>query len=126
MKVYGLAEVLASSILVQPVEIIAREKYMSNFHLYLTNCDESDCITIRESCITGAIPILTNHGVFKERDGIHFELKDNDHMSYIKIAIEILKIMKDPNIDTFRQKLKGSKTVIKWIDIAAKWLEEDL
>jgi hypothetical protein len=40
--------------------------------------------------------------------------------------IEILKIMKDPNIDTFRQKLKGSKTVIKWIDIAAKWLEEDL
>ena len=110
----------------QPVEIIAREKYMSNFHLYLSNSDsEIDCITVKESCITGAIPLLANHGVFKERDGIRFELKDNDPMSYVKIALEILKIMKDPNIDTFRQKLKGSKTVIKWIDIAAKWLQEE-
>ena len=35
------------------------------------------------------------------------------------------KIMKDPNIDTFRQKLKESKNVMKWIDIAAKWLQEE-
>ena len=110
----------------QPVEIIAREKYMSNFHLYLSNSDsEIDCITVKESCITGAIPLLANHGVFKERDGIRFELKDNDPMSYVKIALEILKIMKDPNIDTFRQKLKESKNVMKWIDIAAKWLQEE-
>jgi len=109
----------------QPVEIIAREKYMSNFHLYLTRCDESDCITIRESCITGAIPILANYGVFKERDGIHFELKDTNPVSYVTIALEILKIMKDPGIDTFRQQLKGSKNLIRWIDVAAKWLQEE-
>jgi glycosyltransferase involved in cell wall biosynthesis len=110
----------------QPMDIIIREKHMSNFHLYLTNSDsEIDCITIRESYITGAIPILANHGVFKERDGIHFDLIEDNPMSYVRIALEILKIMKDPNIDTFRQQLKGSKTIIKWIDVAAKWLQEE-
>jgi hypothetical protein len=110
----------------QPMDIIIREKYMSNFHLYLTNSDsEIDCISVKESCITGAIPLLANYGVFKERDGIHYELKDTDPMSYVKIGIEILKIMKDPSIDTFRQKLKGSKNIIRWIDIAAKWLQEE-
>ena len=109
----------------QPLEIIAREKYMSNFHLYLTNSDsEIDCITVRESCITGAIPILSKHGIFNERDGIHFELKEGNPMSYAMIAIELIKLMKDKNLDTFRDKLKESKNLIRWNDVAAKWLEE--
>lgn len=111
----------------QPLEIIAREKYMSNFHLYLTNSDsEIDCITVRESCVTGAIPILSTHGIFNERDGIHFELNEGDAMSYVRIAIELIKLMKDNNLDTFRNKLKESKNLIKWDTVAAKWLDEEV
>ena len=111
----------------QPLEIIAREKYMSNFHLYLTNSDsEIDCITVRESCITGAIPILSKHGIFKERDGIHFDLNESNPMSYAFIAIELIKLMKDKNLDTFREGLKESKNLIRWIDVAGKWLQEEI
>jgi hypothetical protein len=110
----------------QPLEIIAREKYMSSFHLYLTNSDsEIDCITVRESCLTGAIPILSKHGIFNERDGIHFELSEGNPMSYAMIAMEIIKLMKDKNLDILRQNLKASKNLIRWVDVAAKWLQEE-
>ena len=108
----------------QPVEIIAREKYMSNFHLYLTNIDEVDCITIRESCITGTIPLISNHGIFKERSGVHFELNEKNPMSYTQIALQIIELMKNPNIDSLRNTLKASPTIIPWVDIAAKWIQE--
>jgi hypothetical protein len=109
----------------QPLEIIAREKYLSSYHLYLTNSDsEIDCISVRESCITGAIPLLSTHGIFKERDGIHFDLGDMSKMAYTKIGLEIINLMNDQNIDVFRQRLKESKHLINWIDIAAKWLQE--
>ena len=59
----------------QPLDIIIREKQMSSFHLYVTNSfSEIDCISIRESLATGAIPLISNFGVFKERDGIHFDI----------------------------------------------------
>ena len=108
----------------QPVEIIAREKHMSSFHLYMTNSDsEIDCITVKESCLTGAIPILSKYGVFNERDGIHFNLVEGSPVSYAMIAVEIVKLMKDPNLDVLRQELKKSKNLIDWSNIASKWLE---
>lgn len=109
----------------QPVDIIIREKYMSNFHLYLTNSDsEIDCISVRESCITGAIPLISNHGIFKERAGVHFELNETNPMSYAEIALQIVQLMKSPNIDALRNKLKKSPTIISWVDVAAKWIQE--
>jgi len=108
----------------QPIEVIAREKYMSSFHIYLTNIDsEIDCITVKESCLTGAIPILSKHGVFNERDGIHFELTEGSPVSYAMIAVEIVKLMKDPNLDVLREQLKKSKNLIDWSSIASRWLE---
>jgi len=109
----------------QPMEMIRREKYMSNFHLYLTNSDaEIDCINIRESCLTGAIPILSNHGIFKERDGIHIEIDETNQASYINAALKVLELMKDPGLEVYRNNLKNSKTLISWSDVAAKWLEQ--
>jgi glycosyltransferase involved in cell wall biosynthesis len=106
----------------QPVEIIAREKYLSNFHLYLSNSDaEIDCISVRESCITGAIPIISNHGIFKERAGIHFDINESNPGSYANVAIEILGLMKKDN-ESIRSNLKESPTIISWEDISAKWL----
>jgi glycosyltransferase involved in cell wall biosynthesis len=109
----------------QPMDLIIREKYMSNFHLYLSNSDsEIDCITVRESCVTGAIPILSSHGVFKDRDGIHFEIVEDKPMTYANVALNIINIMKDPNLDTFRNNLKGSSHLIRWMDVAKLWLKE--
>ena len=107
----------------QPVEIIAREKYYSSFHLYLCNSNsEIDCISVRESCITGAIPLISNYGIFKERSGIHFDIEDTP-MSYVNVGLKIVELMKK-DLDSLRTTLKESPTIISWTDIAAKWLQE--
>jgi hypothetical protein len=109
----------------QPMDVIIREKYMSNFHLYLSSSDtEIDCITIKESIITGAIPLISTYGIFKEREGLHFDLGDGSPMAYGNIALKILEIMKDPTLDIFRENLKKSNTIISWNDISARWLQQ--
>ena len=109
----------------QPIEVIAREKHMSNFHLYLSNSDsEIDCISIKESIISGAIPLISTYGIFKEREGLHFDLGDGSPMTYGNIALKILEIMKDPTLDIFRENLKKSNTIVSWKDISARWLQQ--
>ena len=119
----------------QPVDVIVREKYMSSFHLYLSNAEaEIDCITVKESLVTGAIPILSTAGVFREREGIKFDLGDSSPTVYINIALKIIELMKGQgtgqvqgtgqSLDVFRDTLKKSSTIISWIDISAKWIQE--
>jgi hypothetical protein len=115
----------------QPVDVIVREKYMSSFHLYLSNVEaEIDCITVKESLVTGAIPILSTAGVFREREGIKFDLGDSSPTVYMNIALKIIELMKGQgqsplqSLDVFRDTLKKSNTIISWIDISAKWIQE--
>jgi len=109
----------------QPMNIIAREKYLSNFHIYLSNSEaEIDCITVKESLVTGAIPLISNFGVFMDREGIKFDLGDMSPNTFANIALKIIEIMRDPKLDVFRETLKKSNTIISWIDISAKWLQE--
>jgi len=111
----------------QPMDVIIREKYMSNFHLYLSR-DESeiDCITIKESIVAGAIPLISTFGIFKEREGLHFDLRDSSPNAYANIAANILEVMKDPTLDVYRETLKKSRTIESWVNISAKWLERSL
>jgi len=106
----------------QPLEIIVREKYMSNFHLYTTNSSEIDCISVKESLVAGAIPLISNTSIFKERDGIHFDIDDSNPMSYANVALKALEMMKGP-LDSLRQNLRESKTLESWEDVAIKWLD---
>lgn len=108
----------------QPVEIICREKYLSNFHFYVTNTrGEIDCISIKESLITGAIPLISNYGVFKERDGIHFDLDDNNPKQMNGIAIKILQLLREPEkLNQIRTQLRFSPTIKDWNEIAPEWL----
>lgn len=108
----------------QPMDIIIREKYMSNFQLYITNTiGEIDCISIRESLATGCIPLISNFGVFKEREGIHFDLIDGDNKSYGMIAIKIIQLLKDlEKMNEYREKNKSSLLLIDWQEVANKWL----
>jgi hypothetical protein len=108
----------------RPVDEIAREKQRSTFHLYVTDCPgEIDCISIRESLVSGCIPLLSNKGVFKDREGLHFDLDKG----YQHIAEGILKIMSKPDfLEMTRQQFKRSKTVCSWKKVASEWLEKSL
>jgi glycosyltransferase involved in cell wall biosynthesis len=108
----------------QNIEFIVREKYLSSFQLYITNTiSEIDCISIRESLVTGCIPLISNFGVFKEREGIHFEFIENDHVLNA-IGQEIVKLTKDINkMNVLRNVFKKSKTILSWEDISNLWLK---
>jgi len=106
----------------QPMDIIIREKYMSSFHLYVTESTaEIDCISIRESLITGAIPLLSNFGLFKDRPGIHFDV--TDQRSYQIIGLQIIEMIRQKdNLEKFRDEMKQSELIVGWNDIADRWL----
>ena len=107
----------------QSTNIIVREKYLSTFQLYITNTpSEIDCISIRESLITGCIPLISNFGVFQEREGIHFELYD--HESVLKeIAIQIIRLYENPKqIDHFSKIFQKSSTILSWDDVGNRIL----
>jgi hypothetical protein len=109
----------------QSAEIIAREKYRSNFQLYLSNSDEEiDCISIRESCLTGCIPIISNYGVFRDRVGIHmnYDPKNKDLNQFvIKQIIDLFH--KDDMCEKIRTLLPKTKMVTNWNEIAKEWLQ---
>lgn len=109
----------------QPLDVIVRDKYLSSFHLYLTNSEaEIDCITVKESLVTGTIPLISTFGVFGNREGIKFELGDMSQNVCGNIALKIITLMRDPKLDVYRDTLKKSSSIISWIDIAAKWIQE--
>jgi hypothetical protein len=109
----------------QSIEIIVREKYMSSFQLYITNTNaEIDCISIRESLVTGCIPLISNFGVFAEREGIHYNLIDTEPELMKEIAINIVKLINDKDkLNILRDVFKKSSTIISWETIANKILE---
>lgn len=104
----------------QSITLIAREKHMSTFHLYITDSDgEIDCISVRESLVAGCIPLLLNDAVFKERHGVHFE-KD---MPFDEIPKAILRLMYDSQkCKDLQKKLSTSDTIMDWNTIAKKWV----
>jgi len=109
----------------QPMDIIIREKYMSSFHLYVSNTPiEIDCISIRESLATGAIPLISNYGVFKNREGVHFELDEKDGKCYQMIGVKIGQLLKQGDkLNGYRDQLKKSSLLVNWANIAKKWVE---
>jgi hypothetical protein len=108
----------------QSAELIAIEKYRSNFHLYLSNSDEEiDCISIRESCLTGCIPIISNYGVFRDRVGIHmnYDPKNKDLVNHcIKQILDIIN--KDEMCNKIRSTISKTKMVTTWNEVAKEWL----
>jgi hypothetical protein len=109
----------------QSMEMVIREKHLSTFHLYLSNCDaEIDCISIRESLVAGCIPVISQFGVFAERHGIQFIWDPTNAELGKLVANDIVNKMRDGQfINDARQQLQGSNTIIDWSDVAKKWLE---
>lgn len=107
----------------QSVDVIQKEKCMSTFHLYISDTKaETDCIAIRESAVSGCIPLLSTKGVFSERAGIHYEVDNtNDRNEMVQIALKIVSLMRDEKkVDEIRNSIKGNEK--SWLQIAKKWL----
>lgn len=104
----------------QSVEIISREKNMSTYHLYLTNTKaEIDCISIKESILTDCIPIISNFGVFKEREGIHFDFNDDKQIKMA--AIKIIDLLKNPDkLESYKKSINKSN-IVGWDKTASDW-----
>jgi len=105
----------------QSAEIIAREKHMSSFELYISNIiNEVDCVSIRESVVAGCIPLITDFGVFKEREGYKFEMNHEDSKIMQRNALLILNLMKDQNaLNLTRQDFKKNcQTILSWSQVA--------
>ena len=107
----------------QPMDMIIREKYLSTFHLYLSNSDaEIDCISIRESLITGCIPIISKFGVFANRHGIQYNWDPTNKELGQAIGSNIIKEMNnDQFVESAREQLKESDTIVSWKTVAESW-----
>lgn len=108
----------------RPMDEIIVEKWRSTFHLYITDCiGEIDCISIRESLITGCIPLISKSNVFEKRDGLHFDL-EKTREGYEKIGKGIVNLLSKPDfIEMCRERLDKSDTIMDWKTVANKWIE---
>jgi hypothetical protein len=107
----------------QSVDFIIREKQLATFQLYHNDCiGETDCINIKESLVCGCIPIISNFGVYRERDGFHIDLEPREEYAPA-IANKIINLMRDfEQVTTLRNKLYKSPTILSWKDIANRWV----
>jgi hypothetical protein len=108
----------------RPVSEISAEKQRSTFQLYVTDCPgEIDTISIRESLVAGCIPLISKTGVFKDRDGLHFDLVKTPE-GYQQIAGQICQILHKPEfVEMCRERFYKSSTICSWKDVAHKWSE---
>jgi glycosyltransferase involved in cell wall biosynthesis len=97
----------------QPLDSIIRSKYLSEFHIYISNIlNEIDCQSIKESIVCGCIPLTVNFGVFTETEGIKYSMNHNDPKVMQKCALEILQLAKDNNkLEQIRNTFKNSNTI---------------
>jgi len=107
----------------RPMNEIIAEKWKSSFHLYITDVvSEIDCISIRESLVTGCIPLISKSNVFEKRDGLHFDLTKTPE-NYQSIAQGICNLLTKPEfIEMCRKRFKNSDTIVDWKSVAKKWV----
>lgn len=104
------------------VRTIVREKRMSTFHLYTTNIPaETDCISLKESCASGCIPVVVREGLFTERVGFFVDGDPDTPEGGRVIAQQILDLAKTPErMHQIRSEL--SKDVKTWTNVAQEWI----
>jgi len=109
----------------KPLDIIAREKYMSTFQLYFTNVpSEIDCISIREATLCGCIPIISKYGVFSERDGLQIDANIDDINCLKEIGKFIGNLINDDvKINEIKEHLKKSELCMDWSETSKEWIK---
>jgi len=106
------------------LEEIAKQKYKSGFHLYVSNsATEIHCFSVRESLLCGSIPVIGTDYVFSERDGIHITGSTDRSTTYKKAASVIIgSIKRGPEyLEKKREEFKKSKTIVSWETVSEMW-----
>ena len=106
----------------QNLKIISREKHLSTFHIYISNIvNEVDTVKIKESIVAGCIPLTVRYGVFLETEGIKFDTNHEEQKVLQRIALEILKLMREHDkVTSIREEFKKSKTIESWNTVCEK------
>lgn len=98
----------------------AQIRAQCDYHVYLHSSPiEIDCISIRENYLTGTIPIISNGGVFAERDGIQIKGDPNTTEPY-QLAIQIIEDLENkPDIkNKLQTNISKSNLQQSWSDIS--------
>ncbi len=100
---------------------------MIHFYPCVASC-EIDCISVKETCTAGIVPVIPNSFVFPERAGIHFDGTPGTKEFFKAAADAALQLMKNPDQvpAIFEREIEPvlKETVFSWSDIARKWKEE--
>ena len=102
----------------QPIDMISREKKISKYDFFTsTSLLDVNDMYLKESLLSGCIPITLNLGMYKNMDGIKIENIDNE---YRFIAINVINIIKK-NKD-FNELVKNKMTEQEdWEHISSLW-----
>lgn len=106
------------------VELIEtfKARWTSSYHIYITDFEEIDCLSIRESVAAGCIPIVGNHAVFLERAAVLVETESKwDQMLGILKKLESEPSMKEQLRNALQRKLEVDKLDIQWPAVAEEW-----
>lgn len=111
----------------QPKEILAIEKQRSGWHLYPTDTiEEICCISLKESIVSGCIPILSNRNIFSSIPGIHIPWENNVSQDefYKSVAMNVINLlnMDDNKFNQDIETLKNCDFVKSWDTISSLWL----
>lgn len=109
------------------LETVKEAKEKAGFHLYFANPpEEIDCISLKESVAVGCIPIISDQGVFAEREGYHIKWEGNDiRQIYSQALPHVIKLleMDDDELDSLKMTYYNNEELYTWDDVAEKWLE---
>ena len=106
-----------------PYEEIIKEKLQSTFHIYFIDEKKHDSLSSKESVYCDCIPILSNKGVFKDLQGLHFDFNTEQVQSYKNVANIIGELLQNTDkIDKVRHKICSDKQKIPTLeDIMTTW-----
>ena len=110
------------------LEELIELKHKCMFHLYPSTSDtETDCISIRESLLSGCIPLISNEGVFNERSGIHYDIDFNNNDSLKNVGTQIGLLSMNMTIEKYNEIIVNMTNtcdnIYDWDYAGKKWIE---
>jgi hypothetical protein len=105
---------------------LMQTKATATIHYYATTCEETDCISVRESVTVGCIPVTTDYAVFREKNYC-IKIPGDPHAPTTQVAVaqKVVDLLKDPTqLESIRQRSKAWVKNETWDRIAQLWLEQ--
>jgi len=103
---------------------IAAARCAAAFHLYFTSTrEEIDCISVRESLIAGALPLISTHGVFAEREGVHLQGDPETEAGQRAAAAQVAALLEEGPAELERRRaVLRTKESLDWDAVADMWI----